>query len=144
MRREILFGSIFVLALILLMPSIPAIEQKTIEDKAYSDFIEKIEEFDFEDIGKLDDMKHPILYSFVMTLYNHMNNRLNRVGDRFTLIIDFIINNFDVSLYNELGKLLIVIIFIRVNSLVLPIMYYSLFWYNLSETLGWNWDIEPY
>ena len=44
MQKKILLGSVFVLILLLLMPSIPAIQQKTIEDKAYSDFVEKLKE----------------------------------------------------------------------------------------------------
>ena len=40
MKKKILIGSIIAVALLLLMPSIPAIQQKTIEDKAYSDFVE--------------------------------------------------------------------------------------------------------
>ena len=36
--KKILFGSMLVLTLILLMPSIPAIQMKTIEDSLVSDF----------------------------------------------------------------------------------------------------------
>ena len=42
MKKKTLIGSMLVLTLLLLMPSIPAIQQKTIEDKAYSDFVEEI------------------------------------------------------------------------------------------------------
>jgi hypothetical protein len=47
-----------VLTLLLLMPSIPAIQQKTIEDNAYSDFVEKLKDTDLENI----DLKLPETY----------------------------------------------------------------------------------
>jgi len=37
---KILIGSIIAVAMLLLMPSIPAIQHKIIEDRAYSDFVE--------------------------------------------------------------------------------------------------------
>ena len=68
-RKSILFGIFFVLALILIMPSIPSIEQKTIEDKAYGDFVEKLKDFNLKDIDELELIKHPILYIFVKFIY---------------------------------------------------------------------------
>ena len=71
MDRKILVGSIIVVIILLLMPSIPAILHKTITEKSYSDFIEQL---DFEDIteliesGKLDNITHPILY-VVLTIW---------------------------------------------------------------------------
>jgi len=50
MNKKILIGSILAVALLLLMPSIPAIQQKTIEDKAYSDLVEKFGDFNLEDL----------------------------------------------------------------------------------------------
>ena len=38
-RNKIIISSIFIAALILLMPSITAIQQKTIEERIYSEFI---------------------------------------------------------------------------------------------------------
>ena len=80
-RKSILFGSIFVLALMFLMPSIPAIQQKTIEDKAYSDFVEELKELELEEIKTFnDDIKLPILYAIVIALLNFRKNQLLRVG----------------------------------------------------------------
>ena len=55
MKKKILIGGIIVVALLLLMPSIPAIEQKTIEDKVYSDLVEKLEDVDADFIELLKD-----------------------------------------------------------------------------------------
>ena len=42
MRKKIIIGCMLVVALLLLMPSIPAIQKKTIEVRTYSDFIEQL------------------------------------------------------------------------------------------------------
>jgi hypothetical protein len=39
MKKRILLGSVLVVTLLLLMPCIPAMEQKTIEYSSYSDFV---------------------------------------------------------------------------------------------------------
>ena len=82
-RKKILIGSIFVLALILLMPSIPAIEQKTIEDKAYSDFIEKIKDVDLEDIS---DIEWNIFPRLMQLLWDIFDLRFDR-GDILMMIV---------------------------------------------------------
>jgi len=70
MKKKILIGSMLVLTLLLLMPSIPAVQQKTIEDKAYSDFIEELKNVDLEDIEVLDDdVIFPRLLLFVESIY---------------------------------------------------------------------------
>ena len=58
MRKKILIGSMLVLTLLLLMPSIPAIQQKSVEDSVYDDFESKV----MKGIGILgDDIKFPKL-----------------------------------------------------------------------------------
>ena len=135
-RKIIIVGSIFVLALILLLPSIPAIQQKTIEDMAYSDFKEEIKTLD-------DDVKLPNLYNLVMFFYNLMDNRLNRVAGRVELIYDFIRNLFNLAPYSDNGKLLFVILIFRLIILATPLYFYSHYWYYFSEKLELNWDIKP-
>jgi hypothetical protein len=44
MRKKILIGSMLVLTLLLLMPSIPAIQQKTINDRVLIEFVEELED----------------------------------------------------------------------------------------------------
>jgi len=53
-RKKILFGSIFVLALILLMPSIPAVQQKTIEDRIKHNLQEKL---NLNNLEEMNDVK---------------------------------------------------------------------------------------
>ena len=42
MRKKIIIGCMLVLTLLLLMPSIPAIQKKTVEERPYSDFVEQL------------------------------------------------------------------------------------------------------
>ena len=42
MRKKIIIGCMLVVTLLLLMPSIPAIQQKTIEDRIHSDLVEQL------------------------------------------------------------------------------------------------------
>ena len=68
MKSKILIGSILVLTLLLLMPSIPAIQQNAIEDKAINNLVEQ---FDFKDLREnidFPDVKHPILYILVVSI----------------------------------------------------------------------------
>ena len=69
MRKKLIFGLMLVLTLLLLMPSIPAIQRKIIENKAYNDFIGEINDFNLKEICTLDWIKHPILYTFFKFVY---------------------------------------------------------------------------
>ncbi len=74
MNKKILVGSILVLTLLLLMPSIPAIQQKTIKDRTYDDLFEQLDDVVFKDVKEINTLdlgervKHPLLYIFVFTL----------------------------------------------------------------------------
>ena len=130
MNKKILIGSIFVLVLILLMPSIPAIQQKTIEDKAYSDFIEKLKNVDLEDIEVLDGIRHPILYIWVIFLRDFRWVKSNIIFDIATEPLDIFFEVIHPLLFY--GWLLGSIIeWARIN-----------FWNDVSDRLGWGWDIS--
>ena len=50
------------------MPSSTAIQHKTIVEKSYSDFIERLDFGDITELiesGKLDELKHSILYLII-------------------------------------------------------------------------------
>ena len=67
MKIKILIGNMLVLTMLLLMPSIPAIQQETVEEKAYNDFLEQLDDFDFKDKNEIKIFEdgfwdeHPIL-----------------------------------------------------------------------------------
>ncbi len=71
MKKKILIGSLLVLTLLLLMPSIPAIQQKSVEEGIKQDIQEKLDTITLDDlkyIDVLDDIRHPILY-YIFVLY---------------------------------------------------------------------------
>jgi len=70
MGKKILIATMLVLTLLLLMPSIPAIQQKTVEEGIKQDIQEELDTInldDLEEIEELEGIKHPILY-FIVTL----------------------------------------------------------------------------
>ena len=120
MKKKILIGSLLVLTLLLLMPSIPAIQQKTIEEGIKQDLQEKL---DTINIKWLDDIKHPILYKFVM------------------LYLGFLW--FRIGILNELWNI-IDLIESRYIRMLVRYMIIINFWVKINEEFGWNWDIKPF
>jgi len=104
------------------MPSIPAIQQKTIEDKAYSDFVEK-----FKDIEVLNDIKHPILYEFVYLIYAHREIRLNRI---LNIAVEAGFGYFEVRFP---------LLFLWAFWLGFTSTIWLNVWHNISLNLGWGW-----
>ncbi len=136
MNKKILIVSIIAVAILLLMPSIPAIQQNVIEDKAYSDFIEQL---DFNDIteliesGKLDNITHPILY-VVLTIWLYF--RLIRAG----FLIDISSDSFGFG-----GRTVhYPLIYIRGVWLAFTCAISLAYLQELSYKYGWNWEIFPY
>ena len=123
MKKKILIGSIIAVALLLLMPSIPAIQQKTIEEKAYSDFVEGL-----KDVEILDDvMKFPILFAFVIMLALLQNYRAFRIWD-FAQPGGYP-NPVEHPLLNLYGC-----------WIFLSMVVWLEFWMIISDKLGWNWQ----
>jgi len=122
MSKRILIGSMLVLVMLLLMPSIPAVQQKTIEDKAYSDLVEKL-----KDLEVLDgDMKFPILFAFVYTFARIQITRAFK-------ILDFALTENWYGVKHPLFALYgLWIFFVSVRWVD--------FWAYYSDELEWNWD----
>lgn len=131
MRKKLILSILVVLTLLLLMPTIPAIQHKTIEDKTISELTEQI---DFKvikelmDSGKLARLKHPLLYIFIVLWLNLRMIRANYLGkisshfEKFFLIID-----------NEF-------FFARALWLYISVEYMIDFWIMVSDSLGWKWE----
>jgi len=125
MKKKILIGSLLVLTLLLLMPSIPAIQQKTIEDKAYDDLQEKLDTINLNDLGdieKLDWVRHPILHFIVFLILDIL------------LIIP--------SFFGEMAYLpnfnFLMIFLALLTSIPGFLWFYP--WYIISTLLQWNWE----
>ena len=149
MKKKILIGSMLILTLLLLMPSIPAIQQKTIEDKAYYDFVEKFGEVDadfieffndvdLKDIEVLNEIKHPILYYIVLFLSNF---RLFHFFLVFLIASSFV----DFDEYGNISiqhPILFIISMIRAGWLYATLFIWQVFWINISNIMEWNWFNE--
>ena len=130
MKKKILIGSLLVLTLLLLMPSIPAIQQKTIEDRTYNDLVEQLNLKDLRDIKVLERLKHPFLFLFVCVIFV---SRMFRGSVYFYTSQDWD------------GRQPIIIqplLYLRGMMLLSSGYYWYLFWETISEILGFNWDFS--
>jgi hypothetical protein len=123
MRKKILIGCILVLTLLLLMPSIPAIQQNCVEEGIKQDIREKL------DTITPDDVKYPILYSLLLSWFNFRIEQYTITG---TLMFQYV----------DEGQMYLAAIFaLRLFFIMVPLVYNTNFWNDVSELLGWNWDI---
>ena len=123
MIKKILIGSLLVLTLLLLMPSIPAIQQNSVEEGIKQDIREKL------DTITPDDIKYPILYSLLLSWFNFRIEQYTITG---TLMFQ----------YADEGQMYLAAIFaLRLFFIMVPLVYNTNFWNDVSELLGWNWDI---
>jgi len=127
MKKKILIGSLLVLTLLLLMPSIPAIQQKTIEDKGYSDYVEEIKTLD-------DDIKLPNLYAFIVSILCWRYNNIDK-------ILDIAVTAIEWPWYIELDvhyPLLLVVGIIMICRLGFRMGI----WIRISDRLNLGWTID--
>ena len=133
MNKKILIGSIIAVVTLLLMPSIPAVQQKAIVDKAYDDFVEKIGKINLineNDITPNEDrIKHPLLLCFI------------RYMGAFRLIRGLIYMLFSSNypaLYVPL-EIYYPIIYERGEWLWSSGFEWFYFWYSIAYKMDWNW-----
>ena len=131
MNKKILIGSMLVLTLLLLMPSIPAIECNVVNDEILSEISEDLDIKDIREIlesDKFDKIRHPLLFSFVKLWLTFRWKRSVFLGNLsshyagFFFYVDY------------------VILFLRAVWLNLSVDFLIYFWNNLSNSQNWNWD----
>ncbi len=136
MNKKILIGSIIAVVILLLMPSISAIQQRAIKDRAYDDLFEQLDDVDFKDVKEINTLdlgervKHPLLYIFVFTLgairgirgFYLMMNSSNFPGMPEGLEIN-----------NPL-------IFYRGAWLSFTAIVWIQLWRYVGQKMGWNWE----
>jgi len=138
MNKKILIGSLLVLTLLLLMPSIVANQHNIVEDANYQKFQEPVDDFFvFEDIkdntGKLDIPKHLILFTLVMSMY------LIRVARGFLgwgLSTHFSHLSSYETIYHPL-------LYLYSGLLIISGFCWFYGWITIAKYLGWNWPFEP-
>ena len=136
MRKKLLLGSILVLTLLLLMPSIPALQHNIVRDDIKDRILSELpEDLDFREIkelvnsGMLDRIKHPLLYLLVICSFI---SRQIRYGLLLSLSVEIIV--FDIIIKNP-------ILYKRLEILTYISFYWAWFWYYISQKYGWNWKL---
>lgn len=122
MKKENLVGTMLVLALILLLPSITAFEQQVIEKET----IDTV----------LDDVKFPFIYRLVLKWFYFREDRINYLAeisfDRY--LIDQNRNLYEYDIYHP-------ILFLRCVMLILSTCSITWLIEEISDARGWNWEI---
>jgi len=136
MKKKILIGSIIAVTLLLLMPSIPAIQQKSVEEGFKQDIQEKIDSINLNDLGdieKLDWVRHPILYCFFMIFVLFQLSRISMYSSIFSIISSGIDNpEEDIPIiYN--------IYIMRMNLLSIPLIACEFIVFFVNNVFDWNW-----
>ena len=130
MRKKLLLGSLLVLILLLLMPSIPAIQLKTLENKAQNDIISQLENIDLIDLNNMVKgiPDHPILFFIVMF---SICFRWIRAALYWQIAVRSDPDDVYFFKHPLLAYWSLILVFQTVKSLY--------FWLDLAEKRGWNW-----
>ena len=133
MRKKIVVGVLGVFILLILMPSIPAIQQKTIEsglDAQESELLTKIENLDIEKIKKLLKEKGlfrpPILTFFVYIVLS------------FRVIRWAILDSIAVDWYGGWPIVIFPLLYAKATIILLRIFIWEGFWRELYYRMGWG------
>jgi hypothetical protein len=137
MRKKLIIGSILVSTLLLLIPSIPAIQHRTIEERVKQDIKEKYEKIkDSLKFEALDKIKRPFLFLFVVL-----------VAGIYYVPCMLLVYYFFEILYGKEE-----INFPAIHYFLFFLMFYLIYrnmqiwanwvmnWQNISDKYGWNWD----
>jgi hypothetical protein len=115
------------------VPSIPAIQNKVIKDEIINEISEDIKVKELEELlesGKLDRVKHPILYVLVVLW---LSIRSFRAWVLMHISYD-VLPSGGIDIHNLLQFIRCIWLIISINSLVNLINF-------ISKVLGWNWAI---
>jgi len=133
LNKKILVCSILVIAMLLLMPSIPAIQQKTIKEEIKQDLKEKLETINLNYIEEIEDLewiRHPILFlMYIIAVFRGIRG----------FGIMFISSEYVPELELVVLKITHPILFLRGAWLAVSASVWIGFWFALSQKYGWNW-----
>jgi hypothetical protein len=131
MKIKIIIGSLIVVVIIFLMPSIPAIQNKIVQDEILSEIPEEIV-FSFinelSESSRVEKLKHPLLFILVKLWLNFRWKRSIFLGD-----ISSSYAGFYFYVEHEL-------LFLRAVWLSISVDFLIYYWNNLSDSFNWNWD----
>jgi hypothetical protein len=133
MKKKILIGSILVLTLLLLLPSIQAIQHTVVKDKIVNEIPEELhleKRKTLTEFGPLDRIKHPLLYLFIIFISLPRILRIEVFGE-LSYSGDW---PFHITVENKL-------LFLRYVMLLFTTAFWFYMWNTVSIVLGWNWNI---
>ena len=133
-RKKIIIGSTFVLLLILLMPSIPAVQQKSVEEGIKQEMQEKLDAISFDDLEEIEDfpfIKRPMLFGLVLLRGEFLHYR--------GALLYILSITWDYSGWMPQEVIVFPLIHARANFLMYRSMEWYDFWFALSKERGWNW-----
>ena len=131
MRTKILLGSVLVLTLLLLMPSIPAIQHKVVKDEVVSEISEDFELEEIKELLDFPDVKHPILFVLVVML-------LELRAVRALYLLNFAFNT---ETHQDRYDFDHPLLGIRAIWLLFTAWLWDDLWQIISNSLGWNWEL---
>ena len=145
MKKKILIGSMLVLTLLLLMPSIPAIQQISIKERFNEKLQEKLETiniFDSNDISLDGDVKFPNLAIFVLLITLFQLYRGN-IYAAFLVCLGIIDMEYGLD-FKFPYFMISLIIFSAIRAVMLwgTAFVWFLFWTIISLIFGLNWGFE--
>jgi len=132
MKKKILIGSILAVALLLLMPSIPAIQTKTIQEGRYQELHDKLVTNPLDGSNSkivFDDILFPNLYEFVLYI---QQNRY----EIFKIFYDF---STEPDIFGD--RVIYPLFYLYACVLEFRFWIWSDFWRITSERLGLGWEI---
>ena len=134
-NKFVVLFSVFVVFLIVLLPTLSANQISTIEKIIHSEPIEQKDIIDIMDIGdklKVECFpKHPILYSIANTIYVF---RMFRASIYF----HFSIIHYDDG-WQPNYEIIHPLLFLRGRMLFETGVIWGEFWYKISDYFGWDW-----
>ena len=143
MNKKLLLGSLFVLILILLMPSISAVQHMTVEGEIKQDIKEKFDSISFKSIKDnivFEEIKYALLYNFVFFIYKlYLVRILIHILIGISIII-WVYSEEHTKMIEYLGFILCAIVILRMMRLEGSFILWESFWMNMSDYFGWNWD----
>ena len=140
MRKTILIGSIMVFIILLLIPSIPAIQSNMSEKVLQNDMLFKLNNIDFSEVIdnfiSIEYLKHPFLFLtvWIITLF-----RLSRFKFLDDISCDRCVPW--CRWPHPHIEIIYPMLFLRAWILGMTTGLWMYFWMNLSNIMEWNWNL---
>ena len=143
MKKILVFGMIFLFISIAFAPSINLNIVKASRNKESIAKLRTISLDDLNDVKTVDKIKHPLLYLLVISLFTIRNIR-SAINFFITFIVLCAHPNGDLFLGTIMYPILFIIFLIKTAWLVVTTEWWLSFWAHLSDSQGWNWNLNPF